>query len=130
MANFRLRKSDRLKRRKVIEAIFSSGQGVRAYPIQLIWTTAERQGDSHIQAGFTAPRRKFKRAVDRNLIKRRMREAYRLNKSIIPEGVISEDEQIVVMCIYMSKDILAFDTIQKGMIKALKRLADKYDRIA
>ncbi len=59
-----------------------------------------------------------------------MREAYRLNKSIIPEGVISEDEQIVVMCIYMSKDILAFDTIQKGMIKALKRLADKYDRIA
>jgi len=129
MSNFRLHKSDRLKRRKVIEAIFSSGQGVRAFPIQLIWTTTERQEGSHIQAAFTAPRRKFKRAVDRNLIKRRMREAYRLNKSIIPEGRVSEDEQIVVMCIYMSKDILAFDTIHKGMIKALNRLKDKLDRI-
>ena len=129
MSNFRLRKSDRLKRRKVIEALFTSGQGVRAYPIQLIWTIAERHGASHIQAGFTAPRRKFKRAVDRNLLKRRMREAYRLNKSLIPETIVSEKEQIVVMCIYMSKDILAFDSIQKGMIKALKRLADKHDRI-
>jgi len=129
MSNFRLGKSDRLKRRKVIEDIFSSGQAVRAFPIQLIWTTAERQGTGHIQAGFTAPRRKFKRAVDRNLIKRRMREAYRLNKCLIPTGIVSENEQIVVMCIYMSGDILAFDSIQKGMIKALKRLADKHDRI-
>jgi ribonuclease P protein component len=129
MSDFRFRNSDRLKRRKVIEAIFASGQGVRAFPIQLIWTTAQRQGPGHIQAGFTAPRRKFKRAVDRNLIKRRMREAYRLNKHLIPEGIITENEQIVVMCIYMSGDILAFDSIQKGMIKALLRLTKKHERI-
>ncbi len=129
MANFQLRKSDRLKRRKVIETIFSSGQGVQAYPIQLIWTVAERQGPGYIQVGFTAPRKKFKRAVDRNLVKRRMREAYRLNKSLIPEAIVSENAQIVVMCIYMSRDILAFDSIQKGMIKALKRLAEKHDSI-
>jgi len=129
MSNFRFRKSDRLKRRKVIEAIFSSGQSVHAFPIHLIWTTSERIGPSHIQVGFTAPRRKFKRAVDRNLLKRRMKEAYRLNKHLITDTITSEKDQISVMCLYLSGDILTFDVIQKGMTTALKRLADKHNRV-
>ncbi len=58
-----------------------------------------------------------------------MREAFRLNKHLVPKEIVSENEQIVVMCIYMSGDILAFDSIQKGMIHALKKLTNKHVRV-
>ena len=72
------------------------------------------------QVLVSVPKRNFKRAVDRNLLKRRIREAYRLNKQ-----VIQDTSSLSIAFVYISKQILTFHEIQDQLIKALGRLKDK-----
>jgi len=127
MPDFRLRQSERLKKRKAIQLLFGRGNSVFAYPVRLQWLLLDRDGLSSARAGFSVPRKKFKRAVDRNRIKRRMREAYRLRKEIILSLDIPEEKQLAMMLVYTHDEILPFDTIQKGMNKCLKKLTDAYN---
>ncbi len=129
MSQFSLNKSDRLKSKKAIERLFANGQSVKGYPVILIWeTTLPPAPSGSIRAGFIAPRRKFPKAVDRNKVKRLMREAYRLNKSII-EQVLPANLEINLMAMYMPAEIQTFQQVERGMIKALKRLAAKLESI-
>lgn len=72
---------------------------------------------SQNQVLFTVSKRNFKKAVDRNKIKRRMREAYRLNKT-----QLSNSQKLAIAYIYTPKEILPFVQIQEGMVKSFKRL--------
>lgn len=75
------------------------------------------------EVSFSVSKKSFKRAVIRNLLKRRLREAYRLNKpafyASIPEG-----QQIAIMFIYTCKEVKDYQSIEKGMQKALKKLGE------
>lgn len=126
MTDFRLRKAERLKRRKIIQALFRDGRSAFGYPIRIQWLQIERDGAFPARAAFSVPRKKFKRAVDRNLLKRRMREAYRLNKHLLYDIPLSDKEQLALMLIYTPEEILPFDSIQKGVVKALGKLTTSY----
>ena len=129
MSQFSLNKSDRLKSKKAIERLFAQGQSVKGYPVVLIWeSTSAQEGDRGIHVGFVAPRRKFPKAVDRNKVKRLMREAFRLNKATIAK-VTPMNCKINLMVMYMPAEILSFQQVEHGMIKALKRLAAKLERL-
>jgi ribonuclease P protein component, eubacterial len=67
---------------------------------------------------ISVSRKNFKRAVDRNLIKRRIRESYRLNKNLLPEA-----PKLVIAYIYTAKEILTFAQIQERLVKTLNRFA-------
>lgn len=112
---FGLSKEEKLKSQKVIDSIFREGKSLSRYPIKVFYIP---QSDilSH-QAAFSVPKRTFKRAVDRNRIKRQMREAYRLNKAIIA----SSGKQYALFFIYIGKDKPTYNTIQKSMISLLKK---------
>jgi ribonuclease P protein component len=69
------------------------------------------------QVVFSVPKRNFKKATDRNLIKRRMREAYRLNKT-----GITGDSKLQMAYIYTAKELLPFVTIQEKMVLSFKRI--------
>lgn len=68
------------------------------------------------QVLISVPRKNFKKAVDRNLIKRRIRESFRLNKNLLPAG-----RKLMIAYIYTAKEILTFAQIQERLIRTLKR---------
>ena len=77
------------------------------------------------QVVFSAPKKSFKRAVDRNLIKRRMREAYRGNKHLLYEHLVENQQNLHLLIIYTAKEIADFEVINDNMLKALKTLIQK-----
>ena len=111
-------KEEKLKSRKRIEQLFSEGKSVKAYPVIAVFSPNE---DSivHSQVGFSVSKKRFKKAVDRNLVKRRMREAYRLNKQIL-----SESGTVSMMFIYVGKTIPQYAEVEKSVVKALIKLRD------
>lgn len=119
-------KAEHLKSRKQIEQLFKKGQTEKGFPLLAVYATLEIASETH-QAAFSVSKKKFKHAVDRNLLKRRMREAYRLNKQLLPlEGV----EKQAILFVYLPKEIQEYAQIQKGMQKALDKLSKSLQKEA
>lgn len=122
MSDFSFHSAERLKHRKLIEQAFKAGKVVKAYPLILIYQAVELPEDVPFQILFSVPKKRFKKAVDRNLLKRRMREAWRLNRKDFLTDLPAETEQHALLLIYTGKDIASFDRIQQKIITLLTRL--------
>jgi ribonuclease P protein component len=122
------KKDERLCSVKVIEGLFdrknSANEGVFAYPLRVVFqailpveSTEHSSNDIQkpTQVLFSVPKRQFKHAVDRNLIRRRMKEAYRLNKQLLT-GTFS------IAFIYIGKEIEDYKAIEKGMKSAFRKM--------
>ena len=115
MGSFSFPKSERLYRKKDIQELFDKGSSFYLYPFRVIVQKLDPQNTNQVL--FSVSKKNFKNAVDRNLIKRRMREAYRLNKAILPAASGWQ-----MAYIYTAKDILEFAKIQDKMVAAFKRI--------
>lgn len=113
-------KSEKLKSKKKIEELFKKGSSFYLKSFSLRFIPAESDVSVH-QVLISVPKRNFKRAVDRNLIKRRIREAYRLNKHLV-----NECKPHSIGFIYLSKEILTFHEIQDQLIEGMNRFKNKY----
>jgi len=82
---FTFGKQEKLKSRKLIEKLFTKGNSVKKFPVRLVFLQTEHTSNFPVQAGFSVPKRNFKKAVDRNRIKRLLREAYRHQKQSLYE---------------------------------------------
>lgn len=108
-------KSEKLKRRNHITALFAEGKSLKSYPIKLIYHPLE--GETQHKVGVSVPKRRFRHAVDRNRLKRLMREAYRLNKTMMPT-----DKTYALMWIYLGDKKVDFAQVSKSVISILTQL--------
>lgn len=123
MAEFKFPKSERLTNKKKFEKLFESGIVVKAFPFKLIYLIEDTKEDAEpMQFAFTVPKRSFNKAVDRNYIKRRMKEAFRLSKHEIIENIDIEKQILYAILIYTNRDKMGYHKIEKGWNKVLKKL--------
>lgn len=115
---FKFPKKERLHKKKMIEELFEQGSSTTLYPIQFWHLTASNAKENQVL--FSVPKKQIKKAVVRNRIKRRMKEAYRLNKFIL-ENV---KQNYVLGYIYLSKKELAFKEINSKLKESLERLKE------
>lgn len=115
-----LRKTDRLKSRKSIDIMFTKGKSISNFPFRVLWMNVENEDG--LKAGFSASTKIFKKATDRNKIKRLMRESYRLQKNDLDVQLSLTDKAINIFFIYTGKEIPKYDLIFERMGNILKRI--------
>jgi ribonuclease P protein component len=113
----RLGKKERLNSERHIQELFDKGSSFYLFPFKVIYRENDNPDTLLHQVMFSVSKRNFKKAVDRNLIKRRMREAYRLNKHKLPAS-----RKLMIAYIYSVKEILTFAQIQERLTKTFNRL--------
>jgi ribonuclease P protein component len=114
-------RKEKLKSQKQIEELFLKGKNFSVFPLRITYQFLPSE-ETIIQAGVTAGKKYFKRAVDRNRIKRLIREAYRLQKNDLTETLKQKGQKGFLFFMYTDKTIPSFSIIKEAMNKALKRL--------
>ena len=123
-------KDERLCHKKRITALFAEGRGFTCYPFRIVWKSTVLDVDFPAQVAITVTKRSFKQAVKRNLLKRRIREIYRLNKHLLYNDLNEREAQISFMIVYLPKTILKSAEMDTKLVKALGRIGSEYDKFA
>jgi len=119
---YTLKRKNRLKSKTTIDQLFVNGKTIIAYPLRLVYinnTNAEKE----IKVGFSVPKKKFKNAVDRNKIKRLMRESYRKQ-----QYNIIKPQNLSMMWLYLSNEIPSLKHLEKNMKIIIDQLNQKMEQ--
>lgn len=134
--NLKFPKEERLRHKALVQALFDKGEGIYEYPLRLMWRIVEEKeiqssfraglpdGLGRLQMMVTVPKKKRRRAVDRVLIRRRIREAYRLNR--LPLKIKLEQYPaggyLQLGFVYISSENESYAKIEKRMKRILVKL--------
>jgi len=124
---YTFKKEERLCNKKLIDKLFHSGSSFLCYPFKASWLVADDDSQAvPVQLLISVSKRRYKHAVDRNTIKRRLREAYRLNKQQhLYDFLISSNKKIILSIGYVGKQIESSELFDKKMLKLLKQLSEE-----
>ena len=120
-----LPKSERLRSRKTIALLFSEGNSIVASPVRMVWVQSANADNSPFQFAVSVPKKNFKRAVDRNRLKRQMREAVRKNKSEIKKLLEEKNKPCSLMFVFTGKEKAEYKEIETQIILILQRFVLK-----
>lgn len=115
-------KKEKLTNKKCFEALFTEGKNLREFPIKLIYLPTDFNDGIKVKVAVVAPKKKFKTAVDRNRIKRLLREAYRLNKPLIFNNI---EGNYAFIFLYLGKKTPNFNEVDSAMKKLLEAFLKK-----
>ncbi len=121
-------KSERLCSKKAIDDLFSAGKSNTQFPIKVIYKLSEFESTFPVRVLFVVPKKKHKRANKRNVLKRRMREAYRLKKHVLYKAL--EFQKIDMMFVYLSNQAVNYAEIDKCISLLLNSVVNKIGSMA
>ena len=117
-----MRKPERLNKKKIIEKMFAGGsRSFSIFPLRVVWLPVE---ELDVQASIliSVSKRRFKRAVKRNRIKRQIREAYRLNKQILLAPLTEKNRRLAIAFIYLADELMNSALVEEKIKAALARI--------
>ena len=121
-------KAYKLCSQKAIEAIFEDKKSVRQFPFVLNYQFMELPTDKSFQVVISAPKRLFRKAHDRNRIKRLMREVFRKNKLILESHLTTNNQQLALFLVYTSKEELSYALLMEKMERLLSKLTNELNK--
>ena len=124
---YTLSKEERLSWKRYIDLLFAKGQSFVAFPLRVVYLPVEEDSLAPVSILISVPKKKFKRAVKRNLIKRQIREVYRVRKYTLIDPLVEKNSRILVAFLYLDKEIRSFAEMEKAMTKALTTLVNKVE---
>ncbi len=120
-----LSKEERLSWKRYIDLLFEKGKSFVAFPLRVVYLSVDDEMPAPVSIMISVPKKKIKRAVKRNLIKRQIRETYRLTKHELLEPVQENGKSLLVAFLYLDKEIHGYADMKKAMNKALRVLREK-----
>jgi ribonuclease P protein component len=117
-----LGKQERLKSKKLIEKLYAEGDSVKNFPLRMMYVQTAHTSEFPCQVGVSVAKRNYKLAVDRNRLKRLMRETYRLQKQIVYNNL---DKPYVFMISYIGREEIKYEDLYLKMEKLLTLFIDK-----
>lgn len=120
-----LTKEERISSKKGIDFLFGEGVSFIAYPLRVIYVEREVDSETPVSILVSVPKKRFKRAVKRNRIKRLIRESYRLNKHDLISFLSEKDKSLQIAFLFVSDKLPEYKEVNLAMIKALNVLKEK-----
>ena len=124
MSSGSLHKRDRLRSRKIIEALFHSRRYFTIYPFRIYWLLEESDTPS-LQIAIGVPKKLIRKAVNRNQIKRRVREIYRKRKNHLADSLIQSQHTLRFFLVYITENRLTYQELEKKIELILEKLENK-----
>lgn len=120
--SYSFKKHERLSSRRAISNLFESGEAFTLYPFRVFWIISDDRLPSPVQVAFSASKKNFKNAVDRNRIKRLTREAWRHNKHRLFSQLEKTGKQLTIMLVYTESSMPGKDLINNKVEDVVSKL--------
>ena len=117
-----LRKQERLKSKKLIEQLYKKGKSIKVFPFRMVYLQIEHTSKYPVQVGVSVAKRNFKKAPDRNRLKRLMRETYRLQKATVYDNL---SEPYIFMISYIGREEKPYQELHSKMNNLLHLFIEK-----
>ncbi len=118
--SLKFNKREKLKSKKLIERLFREGKNISHYPLKLYYVGVDEPQEVKIKTAVSVPKKNFKKAVQRNRIKRLLRESYRLNKHLIFNNI---EGNFAFLILYLGKELPEYNELEK----AIKVIFQKFE---
>ena len=118
-------KNERLCGKTTIDNLFANGGSIKDSPLRLVWNTEEFDNDIAAQTLIVVPKKNIKNAANRNILKRRIREAFRIYKSDLYTKIKNHNKKLVIAIIYQEQELFPYKVIEEKIKLILGRLSEE-----
>jgi len=122
---FDFKKPERISFQREIDLLFEQGKVFISHPLRVVYLGQKPFSGATVSVLIGVPKKKIKRAVERNRMKRLIREAYRLNKTDLIKRLKETDGGLLIAFLFIGNEVCRWDTVEESMQKAIKTLMEK-----